>query len=68
MGLIVAGRMNKQIAAEIGTGEVTAKGHRANMMRKMRASSLVDLIGMAGKLDLPGHIAKAPKRTNGSSA
>ena len=50
MALVVAGRMNKQIAGEIGTSEVTAKVHRANMMRKMEASSLADLIGMAGKL------------------
>lgn len=50
MALVVAGRMNKQIAGEIGTSEVTAKVHRANMMRKMQASSLADLIGMAGKL------------------
>jgi FixJ family two-component response regulator len=45
MGLVVAGRMNKQIAGEIGTSEVTAKVHRANMMRKMQASTLADLNG-----------------------
>jgi FixJ family two-component response regulator len=61
MALVVAGRMNKQIAAEIGTSEVTAKVHRANMMRKMQASSLADLIVMAGKLELP---QKGPSRPN----
>jgi FixJ family two-component response regulator len=54
MTLVVAGRMNKQIAAEIGTSEVTAKVHRGNMMRKMQAPSLADLIGMAGMLGFPG--------------
>jgi FixJ family two-component response regulator len=52
MALVVAGRVNKQIAGEIGTSEVTAKVHRANMMRKMQASTLADLIMMAGKLGL----------------
>jgi FixJ family two-component response regulator len=40
MGLIVAGRRNKQIAGEIGTSEVTVKVHRSNLMRKMEALSL----------------------------
>jgi FixJ family two-component response regulator len=55
MALVVAGRMNKQIAVDIGTSEVTAKVHRANMMRKMQAITVADLVGMAGKLDLPAH-------------
>jgi FixJ family two-component response regulator len=50
MALVVAGQMNKQIAGEIGTSEVTAKVHRSNVMRKMQASSLAELIAMAGKL------------------
>jgi len=54
MGLIVAGRRNKQIAGEIGTSEVTVKVHRSNLMRKMEALSLADLIVMAGKLGLAG--------------
>jgi FixJ family two-component response regulator len=54
MGLIVAGRRNKQIAGEIGTSEVTVKVHRSNLMRKMEALSLPDLIVMAGKLGLAG--------------
>src|SRR5262249_37965008 len=44
---VVAGQRNKQIAFEIGTSEVTVKVHRTNLMRKMQASSLVDLIAMA---------------------
>ena len=61
MALVVAGCMNKQIAGEIGTSEVTAKVHRANMMRKMHATSLADLIRMAEKLGLDG-----AKQTNES--
>jgi FixJ family two-component response regulator len=54
MALLTAGRRNKQIAGEIGTSEVTVKVHRANLMRKMEAASLVDLAAMAAKLGLPG--------------
>jgi FixJ family two-component response regulator len=54
MALVVAGRRNKQIAGEIGTSEVTVKVHRTNLMRKMEALSLADLIVMAGKLGLAG--------------
>lgn len=54
MTLLTAGRRNKQIAAELGTSEVTVKVHRANLMRKMEAGSLVDLAAMAAKLGLPG--------------
>ena len=48
--LVVAGWRNKQIACEIQTSEVTVKVHRMNLMRKMQASSLADLIVMAGRL------------------
>ena len=61
MALVVVGRMNKQIAGEIGTSEVTVKVHRVNMMRKMQAASLADLIRMAEKLGLDG-----TKQTNES--
>jgi FixJ family two-component response regulator len=54
LALVVAGRVNKQIASEIGTSEVTAKVHRANMMRKMQAASIADLINVVGKLGLSG--------------
>jgi FixJ family two-component response regulator len=50
--LVVAGRRNKQIAFEIGTSEVTVKVHRTNLMRKMQALSLADLIIIAGKLGI----------------
>jgi FixJ family two-component response regulator len=53
LGLVAAGRRNKQIAFEIGTSEVTVKVHRTNLMRKMQASSLADLIRIATKLGIP---------------
>jgi len=48
--LMVTGRPNKQIAAEVGLSEMTVKVHRSHVMQKMRASSLVDLVRMADKL------------------
>jgi FixJ family two-component response regulator len=50
MALVTAGLMNKQIAAEIGVSEITVKFHRGNVMRKMNARSLADLVNMAGIL------------------
>jgi FixJ family two-component response regulator len=52
MALLVAGRVNKQIAAEIAISEVTVRLHRGQIMRKMRASSLADLIRFADKIKL----------------
>jgi FixJ family two-component response regulator len=50
MNLVVSGMLNKQIASEIGTTEATVKIHRGNVMRKMKAGSVVDLVRMADKL------------------
>jgi FixJ family two-component response regulator len=52
MALVVAGRLNKQIAGDIGISEITVKVHRGQAMRKMRASSLPDLARMADKLSV----------------
>jgi FixJ family two-component response regulator len=51
MARVVAGMLNKQIAAELGTSEKTIKFHRAHIMRKMQAPSLADLVRMAGQLE-----------------
>jgi FixJ family two-component response regulator len=50
MNLVVCGMLNKQIASEIGASEATVKIHRGNVMRKMKAGSIVDLVRMADKL------------------
>jgi FixJ family two-component response regulator len=52
MALVVTGRLNKQIAYDIGISEITVKVHRGQVMRKMNAASLPDLARMADKLDL----------------
>jgi FixJ family two-component response regulator len=52
MAIIVTGRLNKQVAGDLGVSEITIKVHRAQVMRKMRASSLPELARMADTLKL----------------
>ena len=53
MRLVCAGLMNKQVAAEIGVSEVTVKVHRHNLMKKLDAGSLAELVRMADALRIP---------------
>jgi FixJ family two-component response regulator len=52
MALVVAGRLNKQIAGELSTSERTVKFHRAHIMEKMEADSVAELVRMAGQLGM----------------
>ena len=52
MGLVVRGLLNKQVGFELGISEITVKAHRGQVMRKMNARSLADLVNIAAKLRL----------------
>jgi FixJ family two-component response regulator len=52
IAFVTAGLMNKQIAAELGVSEITVKVHRGNVMKKMGARSLADLVRMADALGI----------------
>ena len=62
-GLVIRGRMNKQIAYELGMSERTVKAHRQRMMEKLQARSLAELVAMAerlGGLAEPAHVETTP--------
>jgi len=62
MERVIQGLLNKQIAAELGTAEKTVKVHRAQVMHKMGARSVADLIQMANRVRLP-HVKPHPSNT-----
>ena len=53
MALVVSGLLNKQVGGELGISEITVKAHRGQVMRKMKADSLPDLVTMAARLGVP---------------
>jgi FixJ family two-component response regulator len=55
MALVVAGLSNKQVGGELGISEITVKAHRGQVMQKMKANSLADLVRMAGKIGSARH-------------
>jgi FixJ family two-component response regulator len=56
MALVVVGRMNKQVGGELGISEITVKAHRGQIMRKMNAGSLPELVRMADNLARAGGV------------
>jgi FixJ family two-component response regulator len=67
--LVVTGRLNKQIAAELGAAEKTIKVHRGRVMKKMQAESVADLVRMTQKIDLgEAHQTKAQSSDAGSGS
>jgi FixJ family two-component response regulator len=52
LALVVCGLLNKQVGGELGISEITVKAHRGQMMRKMKADSLPELVTMAARLGL----------------
>jgi FixJ family two-component response regulator len=65
---VVAGRLNKQIAADLGTVEKTIKVHRARIMEKMAVRSLADLVRIAERLGIPPVGAGVPSRSSTEDA
>lgn len=67
MAWVISGWLNKQIAVEIGTSEMTVKVHRGRVMHKMGAGSVAELVTMAARLGIPAHPASAdPDRATSS--
>jgi FixJ family two-component response regulator len=64
MALVVSGLLNKQVGGELGISEITVKAHRGQVMRKMKADSLPDLVTMAARLGVRSEPKHEPKSTH----
>jgi FixJ family two-component response regulator len=62
MTLVVSGLLNKQVGGELGISEITVKAHRGQVMRKMNAGSLADLVNMGAKLQIDAPLKPAAAR------
>ena len=58
MALVVSGLLNKQVGGELGISEITVKAHRGQVMQKMKANSVADLVKMAGRLHSSAHTTR----------
>jgi FixJ family two-component response regulator len=69
MTLVAAGRLNKQVAFQLGISEITVKAHRGKVMRKMQADSFADLVNMAARLVArPRQFVSAPSTASSQNA
>jgi len=66
MALVVTGLLNKQVGGELGISEITVKAHRGNMMRKMSARSLPELVNMAAGLSVTRASSMHRRLVNGN--
>src|SRR5690349_19944626 len=62
MALVISGLLNKQVGFELGISEITVKAHRGQVMRKMKARSLPDLVNMAARLSLSRERRESERR------
>jgi FixJ family two-component response regulator len=66
--LVVSGLLNKQAAVHLGISEITYQIHRTNVMRKMQAGSLAELVRMADALEIPVSQIRRPQRASAKFA
>ena len=64
MALVVSGLLNKQVGGELGISEITVKAHRGQVMQKMKAESLADLVKMAAELRLTSPSKDVPRQNS----